>query len=243
MDPSLNTIFYFFGTSGAGKSTRVYALVRFLESIGEHSTDYLYKNGVTVGREYLNSFYIIGREINRNGLPVWQGVDIWVDELIDGKDVGNMFSFFCEAVKKRTLVLDSAAIIRSYRSRPFHSETYPVDFNIYCKAYWFDNFEDYRNRIAGRSGGKLKDEKSQMWKTNKSFYRQEILFNDEIKKCKHPERYEFHRGYPDEPIWTIGESVLIRTGNEKLVPEFKTFSEQYLLEISSKSSVMEESLF
>ena len=38
MDENLKTIFYFAGTSGAGKSTRVYALIRFLEDRGKKPT-------------------------------------------------------------------------------------------------------------------------------------------------------------------------------------------------------------
>ena len=55
------------GSKKIEKSTRVYALIRFLEDRGEKPTGYLYHNKIAVGREYLHSFYVIGKEITRNG--------------------------------------------------------------------------------------------------------------------------------------------------------------------------------
>ena len=228
MDENLKTIFYFAGTSGAGKSTRVYALIRFLEDRGEKPTGYLYHSNVAVGREYLNAFYVVGKEVNRDGKIAWQGLDSFIREINEGKGSEQLFKFFYETARTQNLVLDSAAMLRSNRSRPLALEQYGVDAKTYSRFYWYDAFKEYQERIAGRSQGKLLTEDSSMWKTNESMKRQGVMQEEELKLCKHPERYEFFHGLPSEPVWTIGVDILERVGHPELIEEFKVFANDFL---------------
>ena len=241
MDENLKTIFYFAGTSGAGKSTRVYALIRFLEDRGEKPTGYLYHNKIAVGREYLHSFYVIGKEITRNGKPAWQGLDSFIREINEGKGSEQLFKFFYETVRTQNLVLDSAAMLRSNRSRPLALEQYGVDAKTYSRFYWYDNFKEYQDRIAGRSQGKILTEDSSMWKTNDSMKRQGEMQAEEMPSVKHPERYEFFHGQPSEPVWTIGVDILQRVGHPELIEEFKVYADSFLTQQSINTVTTKES--
>lgn len=237
----LKTIFYLLGTSGSGKSTRVYSLVKFLEDRGNRPTGYLYHNKVAVGREYLKSFYIIGKEINRHGKLAWQGVDSFISEINEGKGSEQLFKFFYETARTQNLVLDCAAVLRSYRSRPLAMESYGVDAKIYLKYYWFEDFKEYQTRIAKRSQGKMLTEDSSMWKSNLDKGRHLEMFREEVLKSKYPERYEGYEGVPSEPIWTIGVDILKRVGQESLVPEFKAYAEKFLVSYEAQTASVSES--
>ena len=241
MDENLKTIFYFAGTSGAGKSTRVYALIRFLEDRGEKPTGYLYHNKIAVGREDLHSFYVIGKEITRNGKPAWQGLDSFIKEINEGKGSEQLFKFFYETARIQNLVLDSAAMLRSNRSRPLALEQYGVDAKTYSRFYWYDNFKEYQDRIAGRSQGKILTEDSSMWKTNDSMKRQGEMQAEEMPSVKHPERYEFFHGQPSEPVWTIGVDILQRVGHSELIEEFKVYADSFLTQQTANTITTKES--
>ena len=239
----LKTIFYICGTSGAGKSTRIHSLIRFLEDSGYRASGYLTCGDCCVGREYLNSFYIVGKEFTQNGRTAWQGMDLYIDQL--GGKVGSpqLFSFIYETARRQNIVLDSASILRTNRSRPLALEKYGVDAKTYSRFYWFDTFEEYQARIAGRANGKTMLESSPMWKTNFTLKRHGELQAEEEKLLKYPERYEFFHGEPSEPVWTIGVDILTRLNFKDLIVPYKEYAEQFLKESKNIVQVVSEDLF
>ena len=223
----MNTIFFFSGTSGSGKSTRIYYLVQYLESLGLRTDEYSYR-GRLIGRRYFDgSLLIIGKEVYRGNEKAWQGVDSYSDFLAGGEGHTGLYRFFFDTSKSMSLVLDSAILFRTNRSRPLYIESQGVESDVYHRSYYYRSFESYRQRIYDRtSGTRIPTQDSPMWNNNSDFPRYIQRFNEELGSVEHPERFTIEHGDPEEPLYTIGDVVLRRVGRADLVDEFHVFCEK-----------------
>lgn len=217
----MNTLLLIGGTSGTGKSTRVYALVKFFEYIGKKPTDYLVYKTKTIGRVYDN-VAIIGKEINRQGKTAWQGLDTFSKEF-GSSDI--IFKYLYNETLAHHVVADSAALWSSYRSRPIEIDKQNLPILSTAKFFSYDSLEEYQARIAGRSGGKLVVKKT-MWSSNKRFQNFGENYKEELTQTQHPERYQFIKSKCNEPVSTVGELILTFSGQEALIPQFKEFCEK-----------------
>lgn len=222
MEPK-TTVFFIGGISGSGKSTRIYALVQYLESKNLR-TDYMTHCDKIVGRTYLDgSLSIIGKEVNRGMDKAWQGVDVFSKLLSDDRGHDGLYEYFYNIAKNSSLLLDSAILLRTNRSRPLFIEENNVDIKTYSRNYWYKSFDTYKKRIYDRTNGRILTEDSTMWGNNSDFPCYYERCKEEIAQSRYPERYEVYLGDPEEPVSTIGEEVLKRIGREDLITEFIEF--------------------
>lgn len=226
----MNTLFIISGTSGTGKSTRIYVLIKFLESLGIKPS-YLYHKQTTIGRKYLD-IGVIGKEINRQGKVAWQGVDYFTKEFGTSEAI---FRYLYDATLEMNMIAESAAILSSQRARPLVIEAENLPIQSYARFFSYKTLEEYQARIAGRSGN-IKDENSSMWKNNARFPAFGVTYEKEKTQVVHPERYEYENGAFDEPLGSLGEIILKKTQHDDLIPGFKSFCETFFIEKGIKIS-------
>ncbi|MGL5913526.1 MAG: hypothetical protein ACRCZB_05120 [Bacteroidales bacterium] len=224
----LKTIFFIGGTSGSGKSTRVYCLIRFLEELGYKPTNYLICNGKAVGREYLNSFFVIGKEYLKDGEKTWQGLDVFSDVVGGGNGSEGIYKFLHDIAKTQNILVDSACLLKTHRSRPKSLNDTDINIRSYSRFYFYETIEEYKSRIGIRNKSREITERSEMWLSNKVFKSHVKRYREEEPFVQNIDRHEMHIGDPNEPVWTVGEAVLLRIGKESLVEDFKTFAENFL---------------
>lgn len=243
----MNTAFFIGGISGAGKSTRVYALVSYLDKLGIPYEDYIFKHK-SIGRIYFGKLAFVGKVVQRGLNKAWQGLDSFSDHLGDGRGNDGLYDFMFNALKTYDLVIDTAILLRTNRSRPKYikEKGYMGAFNSYVRFYYFemDDFKSYQDRIRIRQNGKILDEKSSMWLANKEFRTYITHYNDELREDI-PEEYKKYflveKGDPKEDVSTVGIEILKRSGHEDLIEGFKDFCKTFHLQ--TETDHKEEALF
>lgn len=215
----MNTIFYVGGISCAGKSTRVLALVSYLNSTTIPREEFKftdrYGRTKTIGYLYANKLLIIGKVTVRNGAYAWQGVDAFSNFLQEDLGQPNLYAHIFDWSKQYSVVLDASLMLRSPWSRPYstsiHTDAKTVTF-MFCA----NSIEEYAKRLAIRSDRKV-TENSGMWKSNSSFKAHIQHHKEELEQYHlSAADYEAHLCNINEAVCTIGASVLQRTFPEQL---------------------------
>lgn len=241
----MNTLYTFGGTSGTGKSTRVYALLKFLKTKETPKSFIINKN---VGYLFSNRLLFLGKEIRRGNRIEYQGVDI-VYRAVGGNHP-EFYEKLFSLVQDYSIVAETAVLLRTHRSRPAYicESPYAGTFKVYSRFYYYDidspkGFELYYKRIHDRSGN-TPTENSSMWKSNLEFYRYVKHFNEELATV--PEElkplFVIDTGDPEEPVYTIGVEILKREGMDDLIPEFMDFCEKNITLVDAPT-VVERTLF
>jgi hypothetical protein len=213
------------GISGSGKSSRVFQILKYLESKGFTLSDFHYTNyegkdkivGVLI--EELN-FVFIGKVYRTGDIERWQGYDSVTGSF--GK--ASYFSdFLKENCSKYSFIVEGAGITQTHRLRPkFLNEE--VGFELIMVQYY--NYpegdkQSYHDRIIYRSGEK--PNKEAMWEKNEGF----------IKECgwskedsKNIDCVVFENNF-DAEIYDLGVKFLQLIGHEKLISDFKQFTTDF----------------
>ena len=222
----LKTLFCIGGMSASGKSTRVFLLIQFLEKIGYKPTGSLVYRNTCVGREYLNSFCIIGKEIWRSGRLCWQGLDNYSKTFIEPNGLKGGFEFFWKVLEDKHLILDSHGLLLTNLSRPLAMETAGVEAKSYSHFFHFENIDEYAKRVAERMN-KVYNLPPDAVKRNSRYQGHKNCFDRELSQLKHPERHEFVLRDANEPVWVLGAAILERVGLSDKVEAFKQFAQDY----------------
>lgn len=222
----LKTLFCIGGMSASGKSTRVHLLIKFLEKAGYKPTGSLVYRNTCVGREYFNSFYVIGKEIWRSGTLCWQGMDSYSKTFTEPSGIRGGFEFFWKVLESKHLILDSHGLLLSNLSRPLAMETAGVEAKSYSHFFYFENLEDYTERVKLRTNGKGKL-RFDAERHNNLYPAHKNLFMKELPQLKHPERHEFVLRDANELVWVLGVAILERVGLSDKVEAFKQFAQDY----------------
>ena len=215
----MNNIYFIKGTSGSGKSTRVYVLLKFFEHIGVKTTDvfFINKNGKNrcVGFlvEGLHIFFL-GEKYVKNGVERWQSFDN-LNHHFTSLEIAE--KWIHEMLVENIVIVDASAVGLSHRWRPNCLKPHCDEAHI--MYYTYTNKEDYLRRIYERVGKHPSTDSG--WRNNEHFVRDfnrskiESLNFDNKAVASH---YNF-----DEPISHVGEYILMNLGLVSVVEDFKKF--------------------
>lgn len=224
----MNTIFYVGGISCAGKSTRVLALVSFLNSTDIPRKEFTFKDrygkSKTIGYLYNDKLLVIGKTTIRNGKYAWQGVDSFSNFLQEEIGQSVLYEHVFEWSKSYSLVLDASLMLRSPWSRPnssqLHTEADTETF-MFCAS----SIEEYAERLAIRSDRKVTKD-SGMWKSNNSFIAHIKHHKEELAMYGLLEdKYKAFLCSINEDVNLIGVHVL-----QKVFPEYVEQFKQFCIE-------------
>jgi hypothetical protein len=229
----MNTIFYVGGISCAGKSTRVLALVSYLNSIKIKREEFKftdrYGKTKTIGFLYDSKLLIIGKLIVRNNSFAWQGVDAFSNFLQEDLGQPNLYAHIFEWSKKYSVVLDASLMLRSPWSRPY-STSKNTDADSVTFMFCANSIEEYAQRLALRSERKVTEE-SGMWKSNSSFRVHIKHHEEELERCGLSEdKYKAYLCSINDNVNIIGVTVLLRVFPE-LAEGFLDFCVTYKEEL------------
>lgn len=157
------------GTSGAGKSTRVYLFIYYLESIGIKLEPFKFKN--INGEEHVIGLYsedmnmvFVGKFYENGGVRRWQGYDSVTGRI--GSADG--LTFFLKEMTRlgHSVLIDGAGTTATYRLRPIELCGDCGYTNILHIRYYYqeDQKDEYMDRLVYRSGKLPKSDA--MWRKN-----------------------------------------------------------------------------
>lgn len=230
-----NTIFYVGGISCAGKSTRCYALYRFLLAYSGcvSATPYYYKNADGVSRIIGTLFtfaadrqgnapaplLIIGKTIARNGATAWQGLDSFTNFLQADRGQWQLYTCLWQLLRKFNVLVDASLMVRSPKARPLITSQH-TDADVYTCMFTAKDVEEYAMRLSLRSDRAV-TKNSGMWKSNTSFSTHVRRFNEEALHFT-PGKYVAEERNIFAPVSCIGVKVLNKWA-PVLAPSFRTF--------------------
>ena len=207
----MNRLYFIGGISCAGKSTRVLALKIFLDRCVIKSEPFTYTNvyGQTkqIGYLYANKLLIIGKYIERNNKPSWQGLDSFTNFLAEDYGQANLYEHLFEWVKQYSIIVEASLLVRSPWSRPLCIEQYTENVEVFSWMFCARSIDEYKERLAIRSDRKV-TEQSGMWKSNNSFKNHIKHFDEEKAIAKHPDLFHSYLCSINEPVYLIGDCVL-----------------------------------
>lgn len=202
----MKTVLYFiFGCSATGKSTRVYHLIQFLDSRSE-KWEPLIARGKVIGRHYVDrNLSIVGKEVVFKGIKKWQGLDIFTG-VFGSNEV--LFRWIYDHTRTSSLIIEGAGTILSHRARPEVLEK-ELDPETSCQflIYEFPNFSDYQKRIADRSGYDISED-TPMWQKNRAMKGFGVKIIAEAKLTPTPSRYHLEMNSYDSDVKGLGRTVL-----------------------------------
>lgn len=221
---SSNSVIVVKGISASGKSTRVFQLYKFLESLGipKHDFEYVNSNGEkkTVGIlfEEINLLFI-GAVYKTGDIERWQGYDAKTSSFVNSQG----FSDFIKAtLPNHSIVIEGAGVTQSNRLRPKFLHEYCGCRNIFIQYYNYtqDQKDKYLERVMGRSG---KYPGETMWDKASSFEKENFMSIQE--KADLPVSVNTYVDYKlyDAPIEHFGVEIFKFLGMNEFVPEFTKF--------------------
>lgn len=221
---SRNSVIIVKGISASGKSTRVFQLYKFLESLGisKHDFEYVNLNGEkkTVGIlfEEINLLFI-GALYSTGTIERFQGYDAKTSSFVNSQG----FSDFIKAtLPNHSIVIEGAGVTQSNRLRPKFLHEYCGCDNIFIQYYnYTQNQKDkYLERVMGRSG---KYPGETMWNKASSFEKENFMSIKE--KADLPVSVNTYVDYKlyDAPIEHFGVELFKFLGMNEFVPEFTKF--------------------
>lgn len=208
------------GISGSGKSSRVFQIIKYLESIGCEFENFAFTNCEGKQRDIgvlckdLGILFLGKKYGADKGVERWQGYDAVTGAFVKAK----YLSEFLEVNKdKYIFFVEGAGITQTNRLRPKFLSDIGFD-NIFVQYYNYENKEDYLNRIIYRSGERPK--KDVMWDKNSGFI-QDMLWSFEDQengvKC------DVFDDKFDSPIYDLGVKFLVTLGMDDYIDNFVNF--------------------
>lgn len=161
------------GTSGSGKSTRVYLFLEYLESIGIIFEPFMWKHPedgkvrqVGLVSEDMGIVFL-GKWYENGGVRRWQGLDSVTSKIGKSKDLSE-FLLHCSNLNLSVLV-EGAGTTASWRFRPKYLYEVSHIGNILQIRYDYseDELHEYEKRIKYRSGKLPKGDS--MWRKRHTF--------------------------------------------------------------------------
>lgn len=220
-------VFLILGCSGSGKSTRMFQFIKYLESFNvaaENKPLYLRYDAKVVGRIYpLLNMAVIGTEVVSKGIHKWQGLDSFTGHFGSAEAI---MRFIEETSKMYTLVVEGTAVLLSNRYCPKSLYETTTIRDIHGIVYAFDNFQQYQERIMGRSGYVITSEA--MWTKNQGFLKYLERYPEEIAALGTPTdcSYTVESVRYDSPVHDLGERLLTYFNKPELIPGLKEFSDK-----------------
>jgi hypothetical protein len=143
------------GVSASGKSSRVYQLIKFFETLGLEKTgfDYLNVEGKTkdIGIYFPEvQILFLGKEYNSGEITRFQGYDAVTSAFVKSAH----FSDFLKDNRDINVIVEGAGVTQTNRLRPLFLREYCQVEKIYVQYYNFkeDQKQQYDERLILRSG-------------------------------------------------------------------------------------------
>lgn len=221
------TIILVKGTSGSGKSTRVYCFLDFLESIGMELKPYKFVNiqgeekEVGLYSEELNMVFL-GKFYQDGNVRRWQGLDSVTGRLHTAEGL----TYFLKEMgkKKINVLLEGAGTSVSWRLRPMELTAECEFLNILYMRYDFtiEEHEEYFKRVEYRSGKVPKGDA--MWRKRKGFESDYLQSVEEAKELNAVGANILIKDQPfTTPPWDLGWHIFEFFGMEEMCEEYKQF--------------------
>lgn len=216
------------GVSASGKSSRVFQLLKFFESIGAKLEDFPYQIGnktriVGVLVKELDIVFI-GKIYKSGDIERWQGYDA-VTGCFEKSD--NFSNFIRDNRDRYSFVIEGAGVTGTNRLRPLFLREYCGVDDIFIKYYNFKETEkqEYLDRIMQRSG-KLPG-KGTMWDKVKGFENDFSKSIEDIEKLGDSSIFVEYGHYTD-PIEDFGICLLsFMNMEDEMINGFIDFVEKF----------------
>lgn len=216
----MNTIRFLFGSSGVGKSTRMYQLFKFLKSI--EKPHILLIRDVPMGFEFKElGVAIIGKEnMKPGGVVTFQGLDAFIGKLGNFEQQYNAIYEYCESSVK-DIIVESVLAMSTNRTGPQYILDNKFNVKYNSEFFVYPSFDDFRQRVADR-GGKFyeKEEDAKIWLKNKAYIRKYDVFQEEIKDMS---RFNLNKFSFDDHMNNFGKRFLQSSGREHMVEDYIDF--------------------
>lgn len=215
------------GTSGSGKSTRVYCFLDFLEKIGIEINPYKWVN--FEGKEkdigiYIKDFnlVVLGKYYENQGVRRWQGLDSVTSRFVNAEGLS---SFLKEAgVNRLNVLLEGAGTSVSWRLRPMELVATCEFMNILYMRYDFkeEEHKEYYDRVEYRSGKPPKGDA--MWRKRHGF-ESDIIKSKEEALLLNAEgaNIVIKEEAWNSPVWDLGCSIFEFFGIPEICNEFMNY--------------------
>jgi len=219
-----SSIFVCKGISGCGKSSRVFQLLKYFDSIGMELSEFKFTNSEgkekTVGiLVNMLDLVFIGKIYKSGEVERWQGYDTMTKTL---DSASGLTKFLTENKDQYSFVIEGAGITDTHRLRPQFLNNV-IGFNqIVLQYYSYESQDQYLNRIIYRSGQVPK--KDVMWNRNVGFGRD---YDRSIKESVGIDNCLVYKDNFDVPIWDFGVKYLISSGLDELIDEFIQYTEEF----------------
>lgn len=223
-----NSIIIVKGTSGSGKSTRVYLLLDFLQSLGVKLEPFLFKTidgkekQVGLYSEDFNMLFV-GGFYEYGKIKRWQGYDN-----VTGKICGaEGLSYFLKGISDLgiDILIEGSVCCQTNRLKPYDLYHVSGYKNIMYVRYDYsvDGFQDYKDRIYNRAGN-INNREDSFDKNNRKFFldcRKAEKEAEEVNKSG-GNVVVYDRLY-NCPVWDLGVNFFRFLGLEFLIDDYKTY--------------------
>jgi len=221
-----NSVFIVKGISASGKSSRVFQLYKYFESLGVPKHDFEYANSnnekKTVGILFdaINVLFI-GAVYKTGDIERWQGYDSKTSSFVNSQG----FSDFIEqTLPNHSILIEGAGVTQSHRLRPRFLYDYCGCKSIFIQYYNYtqQQKDKYLERVMGRSG---KYPGETMWDKASAFEKENFMSISEKEDIKDLANVYVDYQLYDAPIEHFGVEFFKFLGLNDFVPGFIEFVE------------------
>lgn len=223
MAPHDNFMAVIRGTSGTGKGTRVCQVLEFLKTKFEHHPVMFEFEGKT--KQYGIAFpdltvIFVGTitTSNKSGLSSWSSMDYIHSTVKKAENARPIAKGFLE--QGYSLVLEGEPMMQSDKFRPLFMYEYYGVSRYLMPHYWYQNREQYDERIMGRSG-KLAGDSG--WSRNESYRREYERTLEELDTLG-LDTSGCTLDPHDAPLEQLGASLLVYMDQAALIGDFVEFT-------------------
>lgn len=217
-----STIRFMYGSSGVGKSTRLYILFRFFSSLEKPNV--LLIDDVPMGYSFKkHQLSIIGKENIKPTGKTFQGLDAFIGKLGNFEQQYNKIYEYCES-HPGDLIVESVMSMSTHRTGPQYilENGFNVAYN--SEFFVYPSFEAFRKRVADRGGRQYeKEEDAKIWLKNKQYLKKYGVFQSEITD---PTRFILNKFSYDDDVDLFAIRFLNSTGKSELVHPLLNFLEE-----------------
>lgn len=215
------------GTSGSGKSTRVYCFLDFLESIGLELMPHRWVNSEGKEKEvgvFIPEFnlVVLGKFYENQGVRRWQGLDSVTSRFVNS---AGLTDFLVDAgLKRMNVLVEGAGTSVSWRLRPMELVATCEFMNILYVRYDYteEEHEEYYSRVVYRSGKPPKGDS--MWRKRHGFGSD---FAKSVEEAGLLNEAGANVILKDEawnsPVWDLGCNIFEFFGIPEICGEFREY--------------------
>lgn len=215
------------GTSGSGKSTRVYCFLDFLESIGLELVPHRWVNSEGKEKEvgvFIPEFnlVVLGKFYENQGVRRWQGLDSVTSRFVNS---AGLTDFLVDAgLKRMNVLVEGAGTSVSWRLRPMELVATCEFMNILYVRYDYteEEHEEYYSRVVYRSGKPPKGDS--MWRKRHGFGSD---FAKSVEEAELLNEAGANVILKDEawnsPVWDLGCNIFEFFGIPEICGEFREY--------------------